>query len=427
VWPRPTGVPRRARAAAYDPVVHVPADHPPAPAPSGTAVARAVEAFARRFGGAPATVARAPGRVNLVGEHVDYADGVVLPIAIDRDCAVAVRAAPDGRWRAWSEDLRSMVELPDPATHAAQARATGPEAWSNLVTGVMVGFLREGAVVPPLQVAIASDIPIGAGLASSAALGVALATALADALRTPLFGLPLARLAHEAECEFLGIPSGMMDQVASALGRAGHAMLVDCRSLDVRFVPFPPDDVAAVWVIDPGVHRSLADGRYAERRREVDEATRALGVRSLRDADEPMLRTKAMPDLLVRRARHVIRETQRVQAAANALRRGDLQLFGMYMAQSHQSLRDDFAVSTPELDALVDAARAIGDAGGAHGARLTGAGFGGSVIVLADAPRGASIPERIASGFERRFRRRPTWMRVTPGPGAAVLPPTRWS
>ncbi len=394
-------------------------------APASPAVARCVEAFARRFGGAPATVARAPGRVNLVGDHVDYADGIVLPIAIDRDCAVAVRRASDDRWRAWSDDLRSLVELPDPAAHASSPRLVGDGAWGNLVTGVLAGFVREGAAVPPLEVAVASDVPVGAGLASSAALGVALATACADALSAPLFGIPLARLAQEAEAQFAGVPCGMMDQLASALGKADHAMLVDCRTLDVRYVPFPAASRASLWVLDPGVHRELADGRYAERRREVEAAARAAGVASLRDVDESALRAAALPDPLDRRARHVVREIQRAQSAANALRREDLPLFGLFMAQSHQSLRDDFAVSTPELDAMVDAARSIGERGGVHGARLTGGGFGGCVIVLA-AAAADGVPERIAAAFERRFRRRPTWMRVSAGPGASLVPPLRW-
>ncbi|MFM9169891.1 MAG: galactokinase [Phycisphaerales bacterium] len=303
-----------------------------------TALSRCVDAFARRFGGAPATVARAPGRVNLVGEHVDYCDGLVLPIAIDRDCVVAVRRATDGRWRAWSEDLQSLVELPNPAAHASSPRLVGGEAWGNLLTGVMVGFLREGASVPPLEIAVASDVPIGAGLASSSALGVAVATALADVLSAPLFGIALARMCQEAEQQFLGVPCGMMDHLSSALGREGHAMLIDCRTLDVRSVPFPAPDVATLWVVDSGTHRALSDGRYAERRREVEDAARAAGVASLRDLDEATLRARDLPDLLERRARHVVREIQRVQSAANALRRNDLALFGMFMSQSHQSL-----------------------------------------------------------------------------------------
>ena len=318
------------------------------------ALGRALAAFGARFGGRPATLARAPGRVNLCGEHVDYQDGPVLPIAIDRDCAVAARIAADGRWRIWSEDLRSFAELPDPAAAGGAPRATGAEAWSNLALGVLAGFVREGVRVPPLEIAVASDVPMGAGLSSSAAFSVAIGTALADLLAAPLFGLPLARLCQEAEQRFAGVPCGMMDQVVAALGKAGHALLIDCRSLDVRFVPFPPPERAMLLVVDSGEHRSLADGRYAERRRETEDAARAAGVATLRDLEESALRTMRLPSLLERRARHVVREMQRVQLAANALRREDLELFGLFMAQGHQSLRDDFAVSTPALDAIVD-------------------------------------------------------------------------
>ena len=389
------------------------------------ALARALAAFDARFGGRPATLARAPGRVNLCGEHVDYQDGQVLPIAIDRDCAVAARPASDGRWRIWSEDLRSFAELPDPATADAAPRATGPEAWSNLASGVLAGFVREGVRVPPLEIAVASDVPMGAGLSSSAAFSVALATALADVLAAPLFGIPLARLCQEAEQRFAGVPCGIMDQMVSALGKAGHALLVDCRSLDVRFVPFPPPERAALLVVDSGEHRSLADGRYAERRREAEEAARAAGVATLRDLDETALRSRRLPPVLERRARHVVREIQRVQLAANALRRDDLELFGLFMAQGHQSLRDDFAVSTPGLDAIVDEARAMGTRGGVFGARMTGAGFGGCAIVLAD-PAVPRVAERLAAGIARRTGRTPAVSRVAAAAGAAALPPTRW-
>ena len=384
-----------------------------------------MQAFARRFGGRPDVLARAPGRVNLIGEHVDYSDGHVLPVAIDRDCVTALRRSTDGRWRAWSEDLRSLVELPDPSTAERAPRSTGDAAWANLAAGVLAGFAREGVRIPPLEIAVASDVPIGAGLSSSAAFAVSLSTAIAEALSAPLFGIPLARMCQEAEARFAGVPCGMMDPIACALSRAEHAMLLDCRSLDVRFVPFPPASRASLLVFDSGVHRSLGDGRYAERRREVEEAARAMAVPSLREIDESALKAKQLPSLLERRARHVVREIQRVQMAANALRREDLELFGLFMAQSHQSLRDDFAVSTPELDALVDEARAIGTAGGVYGARLTGAGFGGSVIVLADASRNG-IGERIAAAFERRFRRPVQWARMSAAAGASVIPAARW-
>ncbi len=394
-----------------------------APSPPD-AVDRAIAAFQRRFGVAPAVVARAPGRVNLIGEHVDHSEGLVLPIAIDRDCACAVRPSADGRWRAWSEDLRRMAELPDPAGPGLQPLAHPDDRWANYVLGVLAGFVREGVAVPPMDIAVASDVPLGGGLSSSAALEVAVATAVSDALAAPMFGIPLARMCQEAEHRFAGVPCGMMDQLASALGKAEHALLIDCRSYDIRFVPVPAN--AAVLVVDSGVRHELGDGRYAQRARETDDAARALGVRTLRDVDENALRGARIDDTLVRRARHVVREIQRTSLAATALRKGDLELFGMLMLQSHQSLRDEFAVSTPELDSIVDEARAIGVAGGAFGARLTGGGFGGSVIVLADAPRADAVGARLAAAFQRRWRRPAPVMRVHPANGASVVPPGRY-
>jgi galactokinase len=314
-----------------------------------------------------------------------------------------------------------MVELPDPGAPGVRPLALPGDRWANYILGVLAGFAREGVRVPPLEIAVASDVPIGAGLSSSAALEVAVATALAEALSAPLFGLPMARLCQEAEREFAGVPCGIMDQIASALGRRGHAMLVDCRTLDVRWVPVP--DRAVLLAIDSGVRHRLDDGSYAQRRAEVEAAAAALGVRVLRDADETMVRSTRIDELHARRARHVVREIQRTLLAAGALRNGDLELLGMLMLQSHQSLRDEFAVSTPELDAIVEEARAIGPAGGAFGARLTGGGFGGSAVVLADADRADAVAARISAAFVRRFRRPASALRLTAGPGSAALRP----
>ncbi len=370
-------------------------------------------------------VARAPGRVNLIGEHVDYSEGFVLPMAIDRDAACAMRATETGRWRVWSEEERSLVDLPDPGDAAARPLSAPGERWANYVLGVLAGFAREGVRVPPMDLAVASDVPLGAGLSSSAALEISVATALAEALSAPLFGLPLARMCQEAEHRFAGVPCGIMDQVACALGRRDHAMLVDCRSLDVRYVPFPPG--AAILAVDSGVRHRLEEGGYAMRRRETEDAATALGVRVLRDADEAMVRNTRIPDLLARRARHVVREIQRTLLAAAALNKGDLELLGMLMLQSHQSLRDEFAVSVPELDAIVDEVRAIGVAGGAYGARLTGGGFGGSAAVLVDASRADAIAARITAGFQRRFRRPAPAIRLRAAAGASVVPPAAWN
>lgn len=378
---------------------------------------RAAAAFERAFRGRPGVMARAPGRVNLIGDHVDYAEGFALPIAIDLDAACAVAEARDGCWRVVSDDLGSRVELPDPAT--ATPIPDADARWANFVLGVLVAFAREGVRVPPLEIAVASDVPIGAGLASSAALEAAVATAISEALAAPFFGLAMARLCQEAENRFAGVPCGLMDQITSILARAGHAMLIDCRSLDCRFVPIPAG--LAVLVVDSGIRHDLADGRYAERRAQVEEAALRLRVPSLRDADETGVRNGRLPEPIAARARHVVRETQRTQLAAAALRRGDLELVGMLMYQSHQSLREDFAVSTPELDLIVDEARAAGMAAGVFGARMTGGGFGGSAVVLADAARADSVASRLSAAFQRRFRRPPTVRQVQPAAGAGLV------
>lgn len=388
-----------------------------APQARAPAAVRAVEAFARIFGGKPSVVARAPGRVNLIGDHVDYAEGYALPIAIDLDAVCAVRVAEDGRWRVWSEEMGAQAELENPAAPNPVPAVEQP--WANLVLGVLVGFAREGVRVPPLHIALASDVPMGAGLASSAALEACVATALAELLSAPFFGLALARLCQEAEHRFGGVPCGMMDQITSLLGQAGQAMLVDCRTLDCRFVPVPEN--VRVMVVDSGVRHTLADGGYAQRRKEVEEAARRLGVRVLRDADETVVRNGRLPEPVAARARHVVREIQRTLLAAAALRRGDLELMGMLMYQSHQSLREDFAVSVPELDLIVDEARAAGSAAGVHGARLTGGGFGGSAVVLADAARTAAVGDRLSAAFQRKFRRAPVIRVVRPSAGASLL------
>lgn len=348
---------------------------------------------------------------------MDYAEGYALPIAVDMDSVCALRKSTDGRWCAWSENLSSMVEMPDPTT--ARPLTGVNERWANFVLGTLVAVVREGVKVPPLELAVATDLPMGAGLASSAALEAAVATAVSEELASPFFGLPLARLCQEAENNFAGVPCGLMDQITSALARAGHAMLIDCRTLDCRFVPVP--EGVAVLVVDSGVRHDLSDGRYAERRAQVEEAARLLNVRVLRDADETMVRNARLPEPWAARARHVVRETQRTLLAAAALRRGDFELLGMLMYQSHQSLREDFQVSAPELDAIVDEARAAGMAHGIFGARMTGGGFGGSVVVLADAPRTQAVEARIVAAFQRRFRRIPEIRRVHAAAGASLI------
>ncbi|MEP7334767.1 MAG: galactokinase [Actinomycetota bacterium] len=303
---------------------------------------------------------RAPGRVNLMGDHTDYNEGLVLPMAIGLECVVAVRPRDDGE-----VCLRSLDEIED--------------EWTRYVDAV-----RE-VLTPPFGVdgVLASSIPPGSGLSSSAALEVAVALALGGGDLPPV---ELALRCQKAEHLATGVPSGVMDQLASVAGRAGHALLIDCRSLELRYVRIPDD--AGIVVVHSGVQRTLERSEYAERRAACERIAAGLGLRSLRDAaldqvvDEPL-------------GRHVVTENARVEQTAAALDAGDVRRVGELMRESHASLRDDYRVSTPELDALVE----LLVSKGAHGARLTGAGFGGCVVAIAPSARADAILETVRETY----------------------------
>jgi len=333
---------------------------------------------------------RAPGRVNLIGDHTDYCEGFVLPMAIDRDCLVAVAAADDGRVRARSLELEGVVDVD--AGGADDAHAIEP-AWGRFVAAVVDEVTHRGGHVPGLELAVSSTVPVGSGLSSSSALTVALTLALTDAAGIGLTGVEAARAALDAEVRATGVPGGLMDQLASLFGVEDHALLVDCRSLDIEPIPVPGS--LAVVVVHSGSPRTLAGSAYAERRAACERAAGDLGVRALRDATLEQVKNDPY-------ARHVVTENARVLAAADALRRSDVDQLGPLLLASHASLRDDFRVSTPELDRLVEI---LVDAG-ALGARLTGAGFGGCVVALTAADRAHAVLAlsveryRDASGIE---------------------------
>jgi galactokinase len=292
----------------------------------------------------------APGRVNLIGEHTDYNGGWVLPMALELDCLVGYRPRPDGDVNVASLDAPHDI---------------GP--W----TGALVAALAEDGRAPAgIDAAIASNVPIGSGLGSSGALSVAVGLALCRVAGLKLEPAVLAEACRRAEERATGVPCGFMDQMVAILGRAREPLLIDCRAAAVEPVPLPED--AVVVVVDSGIRRSLSDGRYAERRAACEAAAARLGVETLRDAT-----AEAAADDPV--ARHVVSENERVHRMVAALRAGDLDEAGAVLTEGHGSLRDDFAVSTPELDALVD--HLVRE--GAYGARLTGAGFGGCVVALA--------------------------------------------
>lgn len=348
---------------------------------------------------------RAPGRVNLIGDHTDYQQGLCLPIAIDRDVLVATRVRDDGRVIVRSFDFGGTVDV---AADGSEDPATMVPSWGRTVGGVVRVLAAAGRPPAGIDAAVASTIPVGSGLSSSAACEVALAMALGGAARRPIEGRELALAAQAAEHLASGVPCGVMDQMASVFGRSGNAVLLDCRTLAVSLVPLPPG--LDVLVVHSGLARRLETSAYAERRRACEASAARLGLRSLRDAvpeqvaDDP-------------RARHVVSENARVASFADALRASDLTTLGRLMLDSHASLRDDFEVSTSELDLLVDL---LVD-NGAYGARLTGAGFGGCVVALTPAGAATSIGRRACAEYRLRTGLIPDAFRVIAVDGAARL------
>jgi galactokinase len=336
------------------------------------------------LGAGPVALVRAPGRVNLMGDHTDYNDGLVLPLAIDRDCLVAWRHRHDERVTARSLELDGAVEVG--AGGGGDPAAVDPP-WGRLVAGVVRALAERGRQPVGLDLVLSSTVPAGSGLSSSAALEVAVATALVAAAAFDLPGRELALACQEAEHLATGVPSGIMDQLTSVSGRAGHALLIDCRSLAVEPVMLPPR--LAVLVVHSGVGRILEDSAYAERRAACRSAATRLGVAALRDARPEQVAGD-------RRARHVVAENRRVLETADALRDGDNGALGALLLASHTSLRDDYEVSTPQLDLLVE----LLVEHGALGARLTGAGFGGCVVAVV--PRHHA--DDVAAKTARRYR-----------------------
>ena len=346
--------------------------------PASTRVARELESpeAARWF--------QAPGRVNLMGDHTDYNDGFVLPVAIDRACLVASLPGSTVRFR--SLDLGGVVEV---AADGSSDPTIVEPLWGRYVAGVVRELAELGRPAAGIDAVLASDVPLGAGLASSAALEVACAVALAGAADWNPVPVALAKACRRAEERATGVPCGIMDQLASVAGVPGNALLVDCRSLDVRPVPLPAG--VAILVVHSGVSRTLAGSAYADRRASCEALARRLGVPALRDATAEQVADDPI-------GRHVVSENARTLAAADALEDGDLELLGRLFAESHASLRDDFGISTSELDALVSE---LVEAG-AHGARLTGGGFGGCVVALCEAAKADGIGETAGARYRER-------------------------
>jgi len=367
----------------------------------GTRMGQQLEtSFAEHFGQSRPRVFRAPGRVNLIGEHTDYNDGFVLPVAIDRQVLMAVRPREDDLVRLWSMQFSQMSQF-----SLAQITYDHDAPWSNYCRGVAHILQESGFTLCGMDAAVAGDVPIGSGLSSSAALEVATAVAFQGLCHLAIGAVELARLCQRAENEFVGMNCGIMDQFIAALGQPHCALLIDCRSLAYEPVPLPAN--VSVVICDTMKRRGLVASEYNARRRECEQGVELLrrhlpAIRALRDVSSADLVRfgHLLPDTVLKRCRHVVSENERTQHAVAALRAGELATLGTLMEASHASLRDDYAVSCEELDVMVELAK---DAPGCVGTRMTGAGFGGCTVSLVRADAAARFVEKVSAGYSRRM------------------------
>jgi len=356
--------------------------------------ARVEESFTGAFGRAPELVVASPGRVNLIGEHTDYNQGFVMPCAIDRHTLIAVARADHGEARVAAADYDGAVDRFDvvgPIGHHDDQR------WTDYVRGCVAQLIERGHFPDGFDMAIAGDIRQGTGLSSSASLEVGVITALSIAFGWGIAPADAALIGQAAENRFVGMACGIMDQMIAACGVAGHAVVIDCRTLHCTPQKLP--DGVAVAIVNSRVERGLVDSAYNERRRQCEAAAAALGVAALRDIDMATLAANRdrIDPLVFRRARHIVSENERVLASLDALGRGDLAAMGALLRASHASMRDDFEITVPAIDRLADIAdRAIGGEGGA---RMTGGGFGGCVVALLPETRIDTLAAAIARDY----------------------------
>lgn len=358
----------------------------------------------RQLYGQPPRLFRAPGRVNLIGEHTDYNDGFVMPVAIDLACWVAIAPRDDRRLVVRSHNLQETVELDLDEAHPRPRKS-----WTDYVQGVAVVLKQSGRLLRGANMLIQSEVPIGSGLSSSAAIEVATGLALLSNSGEPMKKLDLARACQRAENEFVGARCGIMDQFAACFGQPGHALLLDCRSLESRPLPLPAE--VALVICDSGVRHELAGGEYNTRRAQCESGVRVLArhrpqIHALRDATMEDLErdSKELDEVVYRRCRHVVTENARVLQAAEALEKRDLRDFGRLMAESHRSLREDYEVSCAELDLLEELA---GHSAGVYGARMTGGGFGGCTINLVEREQVEEFRRSVSVGYQQATGRLP--------------------
>lgn len=393
--------------------------------PDPVFIRRIQTAYGEQYGDAPAGIARAPGRVNLIGEHTDFNDGWVFPAAIERAVYLAAAPLAEPALQLSALDINEEISLPlpDPARSAEEQAGNYP-AWARYAAGVAWVLARSGRRITGLRGVFSSGVPIGSGLSSSAALEVAFATAFQALGGWEASRMDLARACQQAEHAFAGVRCGLMDQFASFHGKSGAALLLDCRSLEYEVIPIPPG--AALVIADTRVRHQLDSGGYNERRRQCEQAVEILSrthpqVRALRDVTAEMLRlgSNELPELVRMRAEHVVTENERTLLMADALRRGDLAAAGKLMNAGHASLRDLYQVSIPELDTMVELARALP---GCYGARLTGAGFGGCTVQLVERGRAEPFAEQLATRYFDATGIPPEVLISQPAEGAEWLP-----
>jgi galactokinase len=373
---------------------------------------RVTSAFEAHFAEQPAYTVRAPGRVNLIGEHTDYNDGFVLPCAIGPATMVAASARTDGKVNVIAADFEGATD-----SFALDHITASTQGWTNYVRGMVDALKKAGLPLVGANLAIAGNLPKGAGLSSSASLEVAVGQAMLALTATSVDRTRLAQIAQAAECNFVGTQCGIMDQLISAQGKAGNALLIDCRSLALTDAPVPDD--MAIMIVHSGVTRGLVEGHYNERRRQCEAAAKAMGVSALRDADMDLLNATPLDPITRARARHVIGENKRALDAAAALAKGDLATLGVLMAQSHASMRDDFEITVPAIDQLVALLQtSIGPQGGA---RMTGGGFGGACVAILGADKVGHVRSVVEQGYRTPDGDLPLILIERPSPGVAIL------
>ena len=378
-----------------------------------------LEALTARYrtltGSDPESLWFAPGRVNLIGEHTDYNDGFVLPFALERKAVIAAGRRDDARL------VMVSLELDDEVDVALADLAPGTQGWASYLAGVAWALREAGHEVGGATLVMTSDVPLGAGLSSSAAIECATVAALADLYGLDIPKMDRAKLARVAENQYVGAPTGLLDQAASTLCEQDSGLFLDCRTLETQHVPLPMAEQGyEMLVLDTKTPHSHVDGEYGARRASCEEASAILGVRALRDVTDLVDALDRLDDeILRRRVRHVVTENERVLQAFELAKAGDIAALAPLLDASHASMRDDYEITVPTVDLAVEAAREAG----ALGARMTGGGFGGCIIALTPAGEADRIGRAVARAFEEAGYGAPEWFSATPSPGAGRLTP----